>query len=126
MWHFFKKSIYFLIFISFISNIFFLFSISSLDSNNLHHYNSNCHYVLGDDVLCNLNILDLINKWSLFLLIVSVGNIFLIHLYFLAPLFLFSGIAIFFIILLFLKKKIKPPILYQILFSEGILNSKAY
>lgn len=95
--------------------------------HHMNHYNvTNCEYIMGHDVLCGVNVMDLIDKWHR---VYSIGlfknNILFLNIIYPIILFLVLIISLNFYIL-YTRNTFKIPILYEILFSKGILNSKAY
>jgi len=98
------------------------------ENSHSHMGMSSCSYVLGTNVLCSMNLFDYINKWKDFYLVFSSYQNILFFLL-LGLVFVFSIILLSVIILkliIYLKRKVDPPILFVTLFSRGILNSKAY
>lgn len=106
------------------------FSWYSIIPNNDHrHMNgSSCSYVLGINVLCGMNLSDYVSKWKDFYLVFSPYQNVLFFLL-LGLVSVFSVVLISVTIsklIIYLKRKVDPPVLLVTLFSRGILNSKAY
>lgn len=111
----------------FISIGFFWYTIIP-NTHSSHGNEVHCSYIIGENVLCSMNLIDFINKWKqIYLVFGSFSNIlsFLsIGIIFIFSIYILSNQVI--RCISYIEKKIRPPLLYVILFSKGILNSKAY
>lgn len=115
------------IFVYIFSGLYFLYSNLSINHHIGHHSSANCEYIMGQDILCGVNIIDFINKWH------SIYSVSLFYSFMIMPFFISVFYAVLALIVLFFIKQFiynqstfKIPILYDLLFSRGILNSKAY
>ncbi len=107
----------------------FYFLYSNIESHNgmHHHTNQNCTYIMGQDILCSMNLFDFMDKWKdIYSIIIFYQNIMLISLVAIFVSLLFINFLRFHVQLLYFKRFFTIPILYEILFSRGILNSKAF
>ncbi len=107
--------------------LYFLYSNINMHKMSHHHTDSSCTFVMGQNVLCGANILDFINKWKdIYSVNISYKNLIFITPFLLAYIPIIFVIILLFNLFLYIKKSFSIPILYNILFSKGILNSKAY
>jgi hypothetical protein len=110
---------------------FFILSLIGMNHDINHNMNhvgmSNCSYIVGQDVFCNMNIIEFITKWeNMFSIIIPSYNT-LFFLIFIPVSFSLLIVSLLpFKLFIYLKRRLNILILYEWLFSDGILNSKAY
>lgn len=106
---------------------YILFGIFGMNHDMNHSKMEGCTYVIGQDVVCSLDVFGFINKWKenssvtlpfYNMLFFASVVAFYFSIFFIPPLI--------FRLLIYLNKKIKIQSLFQILYGDGILNSKAF